>query len=145
MKKLILFLLIFFWSTGAWATYPKYTVMPSGGDFNTLQGAVADLIASHSGSTTAVTITISGTWASADTTQVNITSVSAASITISTTGSSRHPGYFSNASPYYRLICNINTDACLKVGSSNVGIIGLQVENTNTTSGYFALKVFVIY
>lgn len=79
----------------SWAGYPDYTVCSSGCDFTTLQGAVSDITTNHAVLTSPVTITISGTWGSPDTTLVNITGITTTSsntITITTTGSARHNG-----------------------------------------------------
>ena len=96
MKKLILSLLfLLLASQGAWATYPSYTVCPSGCDYNTLNGAVADLEANHATPASPVTITISGTWSSPDTTSVNITGITTSAtntVTITATGSARNNG-----------------------------------------------------
>jgi hypothetical protein len=138
MKKLLLFLALMLWASGAWAAYPNYTVMPSGGDFTTLQGAIADLIANHPVPAGPVTITISGTWASADTTAVNITGITLTgtnTLTISTSGSSIHPGYWSDASPYYRL--KVTNNDAMQINSDYVNITGLQL-NSICSNGYNA-------
>ena len=98
MRKLILIFLSFLLSSSlAWATFPNYTVAPTGADFTTLGAACTDLTTNHASTSTAVTITISGSWASADTSTCTITTMSGTTggagttpISISTTGSARN-------------------------------------------------------
>lgn len=133
MKKLLFLLMML--SSPAWAAYPNYIVSPTGGDFTSLNGAVADIKTNHATLSSPVTIVITGTWASADTTSVDLSGITTSgtnTITISTSGAAIHPGYFTDASPYYRLITT-NTDG-IALNNSFVNIIGLQIETNVATS-----------
>ena len=146
MKKLFLFLVMLLWAGGAWATYPSYTVCPSGCDYNTLNGAVADLEANHATPASPVTITISGSWSSPDTTAVSIsglTTTSTNTLTITTTGSARHNGTWSSTG--YRLIYSTAISNTTPIFiTSNQGYIiidGLQIQMTNVGySGIACIK-----
>lgn len=134
MKKIILFIVMMLMAQSAWATFPNYTVMPSGGDFNTLEGAINDIASNHAVLATPVTITISGTWASADTTSVNITGITTTAtnnISISTSGSSVYPGFWSDASPYYRL--KVTNNDAMDISVDNVNVTGIQMNSICNT------------
>lgn len=144
MKKwFLLFLLL--GTPNAWATYPNYTVCPSTCDFNTLQGAVADLIANHATPASPVTITISGSWASADTAAVNITTglttTSSNTLTISTTGTARNNGVFPSGSGGYWLAPTAAVG--ITVSAGYITINGLAIDAT--TSGDDAISVANYY
>ncbi len=115
--------------------YPNYTVTPSGqgGDFNTLQGAINDLATNYATLTSPVTIKIDGTWVSADTTAVSVSGITTSAtntITIYTTSACRHPGYWADTSPYYRLKLSANAATVLYVSLGYTTISGIQAENT---------------
>jgi len=88
------------WDVGSFAYnsggYPNYAVC-STCSFTTLASAISDIATNHAVLTNPVTVNISGTWASADTTSVSITGITTTAtntLSIYTSGSAVHPGYF---------------------------------------------------
>jgi len=136
-SKLILFLVMLLWCSGAWATYPNYTVCPSGCDFSTLEGAVADLIANHPTPAGPVTIVISGSWASADTSVVNIsgiTTTSSNTLTISTTGSAVNNGKLPTGSGGYWLAPTSSSNP-ITLSNNYVTISGIAIDMSTGSGG----------
>jgi len=79
-------------------------------------------------------IVISGTWASADTTAVNIVNITTSSsnnVVISTSGSAKNTTGIWNTS-YYVLSGSNASDGILDINTQNVTLNNLQIINTNT-------------
>jgi hypothetical protein len=94
-----------------------HTVKPTGGDYNTLSGAVEHIKATHASFSDDMTITISGDWTSTtDTTEVHLVDLTfnGYSLTILATGDSKHSGIYA-AKNYY-----LNADLRLRHNAGNV-------------------------
>ena len=137
MKKLLLtFILCLFWANAFAATQLLKTVMPSGGDYTSLE---ACMNANEQNLVTAdkyFDVKIDGTWSSADTTACIIhlyTTDATRYINIYTTSAARHLGVWSTS--YYMLeISQINDSGIINIGVSNLNITGLQIRNSKTTN-----------
>lgn len=120
------------------ASQLKHTVMPSGGDFTSLDAAIDHLVASHANLVTAdvyADIEIDGTWSSADTTLVDITGITADAtryINIYTTAAARHDGKWDTGA--YILIPDEDESVSLNIESSYVTVSGLQIKVTSNAS-----------
>lgn len=102
---------------------------------------------SDAGNSPTLSLSISGTWASADTTQFSIgsgyTTNSTNTISISTTGSAVPPGVWTDASPYYRLKLTNSFGEIFNIGVANVTVTGIQIKNTSSsTDDPFTPKAF---
>ena len=121
------------------ATLLEHTVMPSGGDYTTLDAALDHLVASHAGLVVAdkyAEIKIDGTWSSADTAAATISGLTTDAthyVKIYTTAAARHKGIWSTS--YYML--NVaNSIAVTWTSVSNVWIDGLQIGKSATNAHY---------
>ena len=93
------------------------TVRQSGGDYSTLQAAIA---------ANETTIDIQGTWTAADTTAVIVDN---ANTTITADADSRHPGYAPGSPTHYRLHVSGNA---FRLQAANILAIGLDIKITGT-------------
>jgi len=119
------------------ASQLKKTVMPSGGDYTSLE---ACMDANEQNLVTAdkyFDVEIDGTWSSADTTAVvchNYTTSSSCYINIYTTSTARHKGVYSTS--YYLLYPSTDSMA-LNIDNNNdtsqITVKGLQVDGRNKT------------
>ena len=125
------------------ATELKHTVKPSGGDFTTLNGALAHLAASHQDLISAdvyATIEIDGTWSSADTTAATIPNLNGDAtryLSIYTTAAARHNGKWDTGayilSPANSTALNVNAG-----NLAHIRIDGLQMGPSSTSGNYQA-------
>jgi hypothetical protein len=102
MKRILLALcIVFLFCSTGWAL--DHTVCPSGCDYNTLSGAVEHIKSAHATFSENMTITISGSWSSADSARVSLTgfTLGAYSLTITATGDARHDGTPNKSGAYY--------------------------------------------
>ena len=101
MKKLITSILFLMLCSPAWsASQLKKTICPSACDYTSLQAAVAAQAQNLVAADKWLDLEINGTWASADTTAVNITGYTTDAtryINIYTTGAARHAGIYSTS------------------------------------------------
>lgn len=122
----------------ALAAYPNYTICTSGCDYNNLQGAANDLAMNHATLASPVTITISGVWASPDTTRVSFSGITTSitnTITVTATGSARFPGTYSTSA--YRLYDTTNDGGpTLFVGVNYFTITGIQIYDNATGTDF---------
>jgi len=114
------------------AEFLKKTVMPSGGDYTSLEACMNANEQDLTGDGW-FTVEIDGTWSSADTTAVvvhNYTTTSSDYINIYTTSAARHKGITSTS--YYRLAMSTAGQYPIKVYVNNLTVDGLQIGlNTN--------------
>lgn len=106
-------------------------VMPSGGDYTTLQGAITGEVAANPNLTAGgmngiLNIEIGGTWSIADTTAVVVdgfTTDATHYVNIYTASSARHKGVWSSS--YYQLV--VANGIALRVSDEYVRVAGLQL------------------
>lgn len=141
MKKLFLSSLFLLVCSTAWAVCDTtLSVCPSGCDYNVLNDAVTDLETNCSSPTGPMTVEISGTWSSADTTAVGISGITTSStnnLTITTTGDARHDGRAKQTSGRSNHILSMacNNTWIVAIDSGYVTIDGLEIMCTSG-SGY---------
>lgn len=120
------------------ATQLLKTVMPSGGDYTSLEACM------HANEQNLVTadkyldVKIDGTWSSADTTAVtihNYTTDATRYINIYTTTAARHLGLWSTS--YYNLTLSSADGIVFNCNSQFVRLTGIQVKNTHTTASVY--------
>lgn len=142
MKKLLSYIFLTFlflgWAGSAFAaTQILKTVKPSGGDYTTLQAAIAANAQNLVTNDKYLDIEISGDWSGgADTSSVSITGYTTDSthyINIYTTSEARHKGLYSTS--YYRLEVNNAFGSIFNIGENDVTVTGIQVKNTSGTTG----------
>lgn len=104
------------------------TVKQSGGDYSTLNAAcVAD----------ETTISIEGTWTSADTTAVT---VDTDNTTITTDADSKHSGYVEASPSYYRLSLS-SSSHCITVSAVGTVIDGIVIERDGATASAEGIRL----
>jgi len=120
----------------------KKTVMPSGGDYTSLE---ACMNANEQNLVTAdkyFDVEIDGTWSSADTTAVtihNYTTDASRYVNVYTTTTARHKGVWSTS--YYQLVVTSWYDpwSTISVGVNYTKVTGLQIKRIVTTGNYGSL------
>lgn len=120
------------------ATQLLKTVKPSGGDYTSLEACMNANEKDLTSSDEYFDVEIDGTWSSADTSAVtihNYTTDATRYINIYTTSACRHPGYFSDSSPYYRIDPSTNNSIVFDVQSDYVTVTGIQVTNEGYNAG----------
>lgn len=117
----------------------EHTVMPSGGDYTTLDACIDHILASHHdliGGDVYAEVKIDGTWSSADTAAVTLTGLHTDAtryLKIYTTAAARHKGIWSTS--YYML--NVANAIAINWQSiSNVWIDGLQIGKSAENAHY---------
>ena len=121
------------------ATTETHTVMPSGGDFTSLDAAIDHVVDSHHdliGDDKIQAIKIDGTWSSADTTPCTIVTAHTDAtryLWIYTTASARHKGIWSTS---YYMLNTSNVSPILLTSVSNVWFDGLQMGKSSEDAHY---------
>ena len=140
MRKLLITSIFLFVCSFAHATCPYSYSVTSGGSYPTLESAVADAQTNCATLSSPLTITISGSWGSADITAVSITGITSSAtnfITITTTGSARHAGKELASPSYYRNYITSDYSSNIYISVQYTTIDGLVLKN----SGYAGIEI----
>ena len=137
MKKFFLSSLFLLFASHAYAVCNyAYTVCPSGCDSNVLNTVVTTVETECASPSSPITITISGSWSSADTNAVGISGITLSAtntLTIATSGDARHNGTLGNG---YRIVTTATTTSGIVMGSgaNYVRIDGLSIDISSNTA-----------
>ena len=116
------------------ASLLEHTVMPSGGDYTSLDAAIDHLVASHANLVTAdvyAEVKIDGTWSSADTAAVTINGLTTDAtryLLVYAATAARHAGVWSTGKYNLTYTATANYEACIQGYDEFVRIDGLQIK-----------------